>query len=633
MTKKFRGIYIKSYMLNILTVVLLSTVFSCENAMLSDVLSIVNIMRYLGSPLLFILNMLPLLLIMLFLYHLTSRQWVGSALGGGLLLLMHLINRFKIQLREEPFTPDDMLLGTEAVKVVRFSELHFSALVMAGIAFWLLVTLFMLVFVKSEKLSWRTRIIGVVVPVLLATAAFDFVYKKVAIYNSFKVTGSIYSKVNQFKSKGFAYSFIVRAATMKSIKPEGYSRADAEKTLAEYSEPPYAVGKYAQKLPNVIAVMGEAFYDIDRIEGVEFNDGYEPLANFHRLAGQAWSGRIVAEVFGGGTANTEYSFLTGGSLAALPGLSSPYTYKLRKDTFSLARVMEKAGYDTLAFHPGDSWFYNRANVYRFFGFDQIYFRRDMDQSKLVTNFGYVSDMNTAEYALDKLKQHIAEKPDRPMFEFVVNIDNHGPYSKQDIGYPEILKRKPGMDDAIYYNINNYINGVERCDKALGYLADTVGGMDEPVVLLFFADHLPALGDSAQGFKALGFDVSQTGSLQAYLNQYETPYFIWCNKAAEDLLKSAGIAPGKGSAPIISANYLATELLKYIGINGGSYFNYLSEQKTLLPVITGRFVKEGGTFTETPDENTLKQLALYSELEYYTLMEKSAIDGGTANAGR
>lgn len=627
------AIHIKSYILNILTVVFLSVVFAGVNAMLSDVADMANIMRYLRSPLLFALNALPLALIMLFLYHLTSRQWVGSALGGGLLLLMNLINRFKIQLREEPFTPHDLLLGTEAVRVVKFSELPFGTLVIASIIFWSFVTLFLFIFVSSKKLGWRARITGIVVTALLACAAFLGIYKNVKLYGSFKVTGSIYSQVNNFKSRGFAYSFLVRTATAESIKPAGYSKADAEKTLAKYCEPSYAVLKGVQKLPDIIAVMGEAFYDIDRIIGVEFNEGYEPLANFHRIAGEAWSGRILTEVFGGGTANTEFSFLTGGSLAALPGLSSPYTYNLRKDTFSLARAMKKAGYDTLAFHPGDSWFYNRANVYRYFGFDRICFKRDMDQSKLKINFGYVSDMNTTEYTLDRLRQHIAEKPGTPFFEFVVSIDNHGPYSKKDLGYTGILKRKPGMDDAIYNNINNYINGLARCDKALGYLADSLGGMDEPVVLLFFADHLPALGDSAQGFKALGFDVSQTGGLQAYVNQYGTPYFIWCNKAAKDLLKGGGITAAKGQAPVVSANYLASELLKYIGLNGGAYFNYLSEQKTLLPVITSRFVNEGGTFTETPAAETVKRLAQYSKLEYYTLMEKDAMDGGTANAGK
>ena len=633
MKKSSFGIHIKSYILNILTVIFLSAVFSVVNALLSDVADTANVMRYLRSPLLFAINALPLTLIMLFLYHLSSRHWVGSAFGGGLMLAMHIVNRFKMHLREEPFTPDDLLLGPEAAKVVKFSELPFSTLIIASITFWFLVSLFLLIFVRSQKLGWRVRMAGMAAAIMIFVAAFFGVYKNMELYNSFKVTGNVYSRVDTFKSRGFAYSFMVRTATVESIKPSGYSRADAGKVLSEYTVPPYAVNKGAVKMPNVIAVMGEAFYDIDRIKGVEFNDGYEPLANFRRLAEQAWSGRIVAEVFGGGTANTEFSFLTGGSLAVLPGLSSPYTYNLRRDTFSLARIMEKAGYDTLAFHPGESWFYNRVNVYRFFGFDKIFFRRDMDQSKLEINSGYVSDKNTAQYTLDRLNQHIAEKPGKPIFQFVVNIDNHGPYSKQDIGFPRILKKKPGMEEAVYNNINNYINGLARCDNALGYLADSIGGMDEPVVLLFFADHLPALGDSFQGYKALGFEVSQSDSLQAYLNQYETPYFIWCNKAAEDLLKSGGITPAKGAAPEISVNYLAAELLKYIGMNGGAYFNYLSEQKTLLPVITGRFVKEGGTYTETPSSESQKRIAQYGKLEYYMLMERDAIDGGSKDEGK
>ncbi|HEX2947871.1 MAG TPA: LTA synthase family protein [Clostridia bacterium] len=632
MDRKRSGIYIESYALNILAVIFISVALSCVNALLSDVADMGNIMRYLRAPQLFAINALPLMLLMLFLYHVSSRHWVGSAFGGGLLLLMHLVNRFKIQLREEPFTPDDLLLGTEAAKVVKFSELPFSTLIIASIIIWFLFTLFLFIFVRSKKLDRRRCLAGMAAVVLLSATAFFTIYKNVGLFTSFKVTGSIYSRVNTFKSRGFAYSFLVRTATMESIKPAGYSKDDAGKILERYAEPSYVVSNESVKLPNVLAVMGEAFYDIDRIKGVEFNEGFNPLANFRRLSGQAWTGRIVTEVFGGGTANTEFSFLTGGSLAVLPGLSSPYTYNLRKDAYSLARVMKKAGYDTLAFHPGDSWFYNRANVYRFFGFDRIYFRRDMDQKNLEINFGYVSDKNTVQFTLDKLKQHIAEKPDSPFFEFVVNIDNHGPYSKQDLDYPEILKRKPGMNDTVYNNINNYLNGLDRCDKALGYLADSIGGLNEPVVLLFFADHLPALGEGGRGFKALGLDVSQTESLQAYLNQYETPYFIWCNKAAESLLKSGGIAPEKGAAPEISANYLAAELLKYIGMNGGNYLNYLSEQEALLPVITGRFVKEGGNFTEAPSPGSVKRIEQYRELEYYMLMERESINGGTKADG-
>lgn len=622
MLKRHFVIMIKKYILNILVTILLSTGLAGVGILLSDVSDRTNIQRYLTAPLLFVLNTIPLLLVMLFLYHLTSRHWVSFGVGGGLYLIMHTINRFMMQLREEPFTPSDLLLGTEAANVVEISELPVSTLIIMCFAFWLIFSIFLFLFVKSEKLKWTARIAGMIIVSGLSAAAFISLYKNTELYNTFKVTGSVYSRVNLFKSRGFMYSYLVRAGTLKSIKPEEYDKMEAQRILSGYQEPPYTVKD--QPLPHIIAVMGEAFYDIDRMKGIEFNEGFNPLKNFNRITDQAYSGRIVTSVFGGGTANTEFSFLTGHSLPIMPEMTSPYSFYIRKDTFSLTRELKKAGYETMAFHPGESWFYNRVNVYGFLGFDNKYFKKDMDLSKVEINHGYISDESTAEFALGKFRSHLAEKPGVPFFEFVVNIDNHGPYSKKSLGYPEILKRKDTMEEATYNIINNYLYGLARSDKGLGIFVDSIAKINEPVVFLYFADHLPFLGEKDQGYKALGFEISQEDSLEAYLNHYETPYFIWYNEAAKKLLSNSAITIQTGKAPQISSNYLGTEILKASGINGGSYFNYLEELKNKLPVITSRFYKEDGTFTEKPSSETTTLINQYRDLQYYMLMEKEAI---------
>lgn len=623
MNKRRRRIYIENYVVNILVVLFLSVALSGIGILLSDVADMENVKRYIESPLLFAFNTIPLLLVMLLLFHATRRHWVSFGAGGGLFVLMHIINRFMMQLREEPFTPADLMLGTEAANVVRLSELPFTPLIIFSLVFWMLMSALLFFFVESRKYRWSVKAAGAVAAIALFAVSHAGIYSNTGLYNSFKVTGSIYSAVNRFKSRGFMYSFLVRLSTFQSIKPENYSKEEAARILSEFEAPPYTVNNGAY--PHIIAVMGEAFYDIDRIEGIEFNKGFDPLANFNRIAEQAYTGRIVTNVFGGGTANTEFAFLTGHSMPIVPDMSSPYTLYLRRNTFSLARVLDKAGYGTMAFHPGDSWFYNRSNVYNYFGFHKEYFKKDMDIDNVEINYGYISDTDTAEFALDRFNEHLLAKPGAPFFDFVVNIDNHGPYSKKDIGNPEILKRTDTMDESTYNNLNNYVNGLMRCDRALGYFVDFVRGMDEPVVFLFFSDHLPALGESSSGYKALGFSIGRDGGLDAYLNQYETPYFIWCNRAAEKLLKDSGITPLKGSAPLISPNYLASELLEYIGINGGNYFNYLSELKRSLPVITDRFYSEDGEFTESLSEKSMRKIDQYRKLQYYMMMEKEAVN--------
>jgi phosphoglycerol transferase MdoB-like AlkP superfamily enzyme len=622
LTRKYK-IRVKNYFINVLLVVLFSVILSIIGIMLSDVVDMMNIGRYIKAPLLFVLNLLPLLLLMLLLYHLSARLWVTFGLGGGLYIVMHIINRFMMELREEPFTPSDILLGTEAAAVVKISELPFSPIIIMSLAFWLVMTLILIVFVKPEKLRWPVRIAGAAAAVILFALSYTGIYKNTKLYDSFEVTGSIYSRVSLYKSRGFMYSFMVRTGTYKSVKPDGYDIEAAKQALAGYDQPDHKV--IEGDLPNIIAVMGEAFYDIDRIPGIEFNEGYDPLANIDRIRENAYSGRIVTNVFGGGTANTEFAFLTGHSMPIMPELTSPYQYYIRKDTFSLARVLEDKGYATMAFHPGDSWFYNRVNVYKFFGFDNIYFKNDMDLSKVEMNHGYISDKDTYAFTLDKFRQQKEREPGKPFFQFVVDIDNHGPYSKKDLGYPKILKRTEAMDDTVYNTLNNYLNGVMRCDKALGAFVDSIMEMDEPIILLYFADHLPYLGEDDIGYKALNFDVSTDGSLQAYLNNYETPYFITANEAAKKMLSESGISMKKGEAPHISSNYLATELLETAGINGGSYFNYLSALKKELPVITSRFFKEGDEYTEDPSQKTKDMIHNYSVVQYYMLMEREAAE--------
>lgn len=624
MKKRKICITINSYIVDLLLVLALSAGLSVIGIVLSDVADIDNIRRYTSQPLLYLLNLLPLVLLMGLLFHVFSRHWAAFGIGGGVYILMHVVNRFMMQLRQEPFILSDILLRAEAAGVVEISELPFSPVIYASAAVWLVTTLLLFFLVESKKRKWTVRTAGAAVCVAIFAAAFLTVYKSSQLYDSFKLTsGSRYSRVNLYKNMGFTYSFTYRAATFRSIRQKGYDREEARRILSEYGSP--AGSSYKGRLPSIIAVMGEAFYDVDRIPGIRYNDGYDPTKNFRRLVRQAYAGRAVTTVFGGGTSNTEFSFLTGHSLAIMPQMASPYSFYIRHNTHSLARVLEEKGYATIAFHPGDEWFYNRINVYRFFGFDKLFFKNDMDlQNVEIVGGKFVSDMDSARFALEKFREQLEETPERPVFEFVVNIENHGPYSSNDLGNPGVLERRPDMDEEAYNIVNNYLYGVLRCDEALGYFADTVLGMDEPVVFMYFSDHLPYLGEDYLGYRMLGYDISQEGTLEQYLDHYGVPYFILCNEAAEALLKENGIMVPRGDAPVISSNYLGAELLKYIGLDGGSYFNYLAAMQERLPVITSRFINENGVYTEEPSEETVRRLEEYGRIQYYMLMEKEAL---------
>ena len=90
------------------------------------------------------------------------------------------------------------------------------------------------------------------------------------------------------------------------------------------------------------------------------------------------TGHVVVPGFAGGTANTEFDVLTGMQTNALSATTTSSFRVVNRNLDSLFRVFAGDGYPTSFFHPGDDWFYNRENVYRWFGAEETVFADQMD---------------------------------------------------------------------------------------------------------------------------------------------------------------------------------------------------------------------------------------------------------------
>ena len=74
-----------------------------------------------------------------------------------------------------------------------------------------------------------------------------------------------------------------------------------------------------RKKPNIIVIMNEAFSDPSVLGDFTTNEDYMPFV--HSLldgADNTISGHLNVSVKGGNTANTEFEYLTGASMAFLP---------------------------------------------------------------------------------------------------------------------------------------------------------------------------------------------------------------------------------------------------------------------------------------------------------------------------
>ena len=190
------------------------------------------------------------------------------------------------------------------------------------------------------------------------------------------------------KQNSFPVNFcrLVYGSTMD--KPEGYSSE-----IVDELENTYCTESDIQKRPVIIAVMNESFADLNVVGDLPVDE--ELLPFFYSIKENTIKGWTQVPVFGAGTANTEWEFLTGHSMHFLPAGSTPYSNNGLTDSYaSIVSNLKNVGYHCVAMHPYYEYSYTRNTVYPRMGFDDILFLQDFPQKKLLRE--YVSDQEMYE---------------------------------------------------------------------------------------------------------------------------------------------------------------------------------------------------------------------------------------------
>lgn len=89
---------------------------------------------YLHVPKIYLLNLLPVALLVAFTYFATNRAWLGFLIPSVLLFVMDFVNYFKVTLRGDPFVAEDFLTIGEGAGIIGQYTLHFPAMFFVGIA-------------------------------------------------------------------------------------------------------------------------------------------------------------------------------------------------------------------------------------------------------------------------------------------------------------------------------------------------------------------------------------------------------------------------------------------------------------------------------------------------------------------
>lgn len=418
----------------------------------------------------------------------------------------------------------------------------------------------------------------------------DFVQKKLRLYDKLFTPTTI-----QFKN-GTVTAFLMELQYMSVEKPSGYNEKDAREALASYE----TAGTPANT-PNIIVVMNEAFSDPAVLGEFTTNEDYMPFVHsLLRGAEDTVSGLLNVSVKGGNTANTEFEYLTGNSMAFLPYGSIPYQQYIKNETPSMASWLSGFGYRTVAMHPYRAAGWDRNKVYPLMGFDEMYFEEFYKDSGVIRK--YVSD--EADY--EKIIQIYEQKePGEPLFLFNVTMQNHSSYNDwadYDNFSPDITV--DGSDSEV---LSAYLSLMKLSDQATERLVDYFAKEEEDTVIVFFGDHQPTDSVVNPVLKLNGTSSSSLSTEEEAL-RYQVPFFIWANY---DIEEESGLN--------ISANYLASRTLDAAGLPKPGYFSFLSELEKQAPVISANHVSlSDGTFSSADDQDEL--LREYKTFQYHQLFD-------------
>lgn len=493
-----------------------------------------------------------------------GRAHYGVLVLAPVLLLLAFVGHQKSYYLGDPLYPADILYVRQIVELFPLLAAQrpltaiFSGLgVVAGIA---LVVWGWRVFRRQlPKLKIRGRLLRLVV----ALPALAF-FTSMMDYASFswardrlQIVPIMWDQKENYASNGFAIAFALNVPMAKVSAPAGYG----EEAIAAVHAPQAPVALPAER-PDIIMVMSESFWDSSRLPGVTITPDAIPTVHANS------TGHVFSPEFGGMTANIEFEALTGFSNAFLPYGSIPYQQYVRAPMPSLPAFFDTQGYETLAIHPYQGWFWNRNNVYRDFGFERFLSVETIPEGAMAYRGPLASDAALTDQIIAQ-----ADAARAPLFLFAVSLQNHGPYETDRYSDPTHTVQS-GMPEVSNKSLLSFAEGTSDADKGLKRLMEWAQKRERPTVIAFWGDHLPPLG---QVYVDSGFLESMVPPrrepLPDLLRHHETPLVVWSNKT--------GPAAGIGT---VSPSFLPLLVMKTAGISHPYYTGFLGEMRERYRVI-------------------------------------------------
>ena len=529
---------------------------------------------------------------LLFLYCVIGKIGFSALLGTALIMIICTVNAYVFQFRGRLFEPVDIFSFGTAMNVAdNYSIFPIPPAVKTGWGIWCGVMA--LVWSTQPKaahsFSWKKR--SALAALCIVSILFSFFRTDTLRTYHWKNEGALFN--------GYLLDFVSRFSEAYVSEPEHYSVEKIESLSERYSRKSDSSGT-SEKPPHIIVVMDEAFSDLRVVADIRTNQEVMPFVS--SVKENAVYGYALASVYGGNTANSEFEFLTGNSMAWLSPNAVPYNQYIRTPQYSMVSYLKtNYGYNCVAMHPFLSSGWNRPAVYANFGFDKSLFEDDFPQEHYVRD--YISDQEMFETIVNIYEN----KGTDPLFVYGVTVQNHGGYNYEGDHFTPSISLVGYKNE--YPTVEQYLSLVHESDRAIEYLVSYFETVNEDVLIVFYGDHQP--NHNAAFMEEAGTQAFDT--LESQQRRYMVPFFIWANYDIEEAYLEC-----------TSLNYLSSYVYDAAGIALPPYNLFLSEMESVIPAMNanGFYSAAAGTFLpfEESSPEELSWLENYRNLQYNALID-------------
>ena len=535
----------------------------------------------------------------LFVFFIAGRTSISMAICVSAIAIIGVGNYFVVMFRSNPIVPWDIYSFETAMSVADNYVFSVDWALAEHIAMFIL----MLIVGVRTNIRLNKKILRPILTVAMCIPAYFYISYlwQDNLERNTGLNDTLFNAKYMHSKDGFFVSFILDIHFLQIEEPKNYSD---EYALSLLNEQKVEKVETPEELPDIIAIMDETFSDPAVLGEFETNKDYMPFVH-SILRGEVAntnSGYADVSVLGGNTANSEFEFLTGNSMAFFPNGSVPYLQYIRDGISTIVPQLEEYGYTTYGTHPYRAKGWNREFIYDLMGFDYRYFQGSFPFEDKLRN--YVSDEADFKSILEW-----RNNTEGPFFMFNVTMQNHSNYGGDFDNFdPQIVAKFKNTYSNKY--LNKYLSLMYETDQDVASLLSELSQSDRKTIVVFWGDHQPNDYVVRPIYKEYGFDFDNQTYEQQQQRQ-KTPFFIWANY---DIQEQTNVE--------ISLNYLNILLFETAGLQLDEYQTF---RKNLwqgqIPMMNAvGYRNDDGDLVEYDDapEEIQNLLNEYQNIQYYRM---------------